>query len=54
MTWIVTDDINDTINVRAVLHVPSQQGEIRELIAALEKHLTEEKNDERPAPADVR
>ena len=53
--WTLVDDINDTINVRAVLHVPSQQGEIRALIAALEKRLTKEKTDDSgTALADVR
>ena len=48
MTWIVTDDINDTINVRAVLHLPSQQNELREFIAALQKRVKpEEKTDDR-------
>ena len=36
MTWTIVDDINDTINVRAVLHVPTQQDEIRALITALD------------------
>lgn len=45
MTWIVTDDINGTVNVRAVLHVPTEQQEIRNLIAALQKRV----KDDQPA-----
>ena len=50
MTWTVVNDSNDTINVRAILHLPTQQGEIRELITALEQRLTkkEEPDDRLP------
>lgn len=47
MTWTIVDDVNDRINVRAVLHVPTQQDEIRALIAALEQRLPREKPDDR-------
>ena len=53
MTWTIVDDVNDTINVRAVLHVPTQPGEIRALIAALEERLPKEKPDDRE-PAGLR
>ena len=44
MTWVVTDD-NDAVNVRAIIDVKTQQEELRELIAALEKRLTKENTD---------
>jgi hypothetical protein len=40
--WTLVDDVNDTIHVRASLNVNTQQDEIRNLIAALEKRLTKE------------
>jgi hypothetical protein len=40
--WTLVDDDNDTIQVRASLNVNTQQDEIRNLIAALEKRLTKE------------
>lgn len=46
--WTLSTD-NDTINVRAVIDVKTQQHEIRDLITALEKRITEEKTDERSA-----
>ncbi len=44
MPWTLTDD-NDIINIRAIIDVKTQQEELRELIAALEKRLTKENTD---------
>jgi hypothetical protein len=58
MTWTVTDHPIDAqqhlIHVQAMLDVNTQQDEIRDLIIALEKRLTKENQNDRPAPADVR
>lgn len=48
MTWTVSEDDNNHIHVRAIL-APDDQKELRELIAALEKRLTKETPNERPA-----
>ena len=50
--WTLVDD-NNTIQVRASLNASTQQDEIRQLIAALEKRLTKETLDDRPAATDV-
>ena len=50
--WTLVDD-NNTIQVRASLNASTQQDEIRQLIAALEKRLTKEPTDERTPVADV-
>ena len=51
--WTLVDDDNDVIQVRASLNASTQQDEIRKLIAALEKRLTKEPADDRPAATDV-
>ena len=51
--WTLTDDDSDIINIRAVLHVSTQQDEIRNLIAALEKRLTKEKLTDDPTGSAV-
>ena len=51
--WTLVDDDNNTIQVRASLNASTQQDEIRKLIAALEKSLTKEPADDRPATTDV-
>ena len=45
MPWTLTDD-NDIINIRAIIDTKTQQEELRDLIAALEKRLTKENTDE--------
>ncbi len=45
MPWTLTDD-NDIINIRAIIDTNTQQDELRDLIAALEKHLTKENTNE--------
>ena len=52
MSWTLTedDDNHDVINVRAVLSTVHQQDQLRNLIAALQKRITEPKEtpDDRP------
>ncbi len=50
MAWTVTenDDAHDLITVKAVLSTVNQQDQLRNLIAALQKRITEEKTDDRP------
>ena len=45
MAWTLTDDDDskDIINVRAVISTVHQQDQLRNLIAALEKRLTQPK-----------
>jgi len=45
MPWTLTDDY-DIINIRAIIDTKTQQEELRDLIAALEKRLTKENTDE--------
>jgi len=45
MPWTLTDD-NDIINIRAIIDTKTQQDELRDLIAALEKRLIKENTDE--------
>lgn len=51
--WTLVDDINDQISVRAVLHVPTQQMEIRALIASLQKRLKGSPDANQPAARPV-
>jgi hypothetical protein len=53
LTWTITPDDNDTIHVRAIINVSTQQHELRSLIASLEKRLTKE-NTDATGSADVR
>jgi hypothetical protein len=39
MSWTVTDDDNDIIQVRASINVQTQQDELRDLIYALDRRL---------------
>jgi hypothetical protein len=50
MTWTLTTD-DAVIHVRAVIDVETEAKEIKDLIAALEKHLMKENTDGRPDPA---
>jgi F0F1-type ATP synthase delta subunit len=51
--WTLVDDADNVIQVRASLNTKLQQDELRKLIAALEKRLTKEPHDDRPATTDV-
>ncbi len=39
MAWTLTDDVDDIINVRAIISTVHQQDQLRDLIIALEKRL---------------
>jgi len=39
MAWTLTDDVDDIINVRAIISTVHQQDQLRDLIVALEKRL---------------
>ena len=53
MAWTLASGIDDIIELRAIIDTKTQQDEIRKLIAALEKRLTKEPADDRPAATDV-
>jgi hypothetical protein len=53
MSWTVVNDTLERIHVRAIIDLKTENYEIRQLIAALEKRLTKENTDERTPASDV-